>query len=430
MMNTASKQTLHTIEQIVKPIPIGTNLGLLQLIWTLLRGSFLPARGAVHTALLITGLSTSEIRSSWQALRYGVWHIQELIDRLNDLVIADGKFSLHQHGGYQPISVDTTAIWRPKLKNWSQKLYRQLTGKAYVGIGYGLIAHVGQLDGHRMPLLKKIVRGKRTDHSDKMLKRDTLKQAVKLAGPKDVIIHDGGAEISDMFDADAPLFVLRLATNCTARRNILPTYKGRGRYPTKGNLVRPLERKFKEKVLPATPNDKRIEFELEGVKIIARGWVDVVPSDTPVDEVNKLFTIWIIDDPRFEGVLVLGTNLPNDTHPSVIYQLYIDRWPVEQIPLVAKQLLGCQRQYVFSTTSCWRLGELAFFAANLLTWLALTMPLIPSGYWDRQPKKRPGDSEESWRSRFIQKSFLLKSEFEKRSRLPTICPRELMAIGA
>ena len=85
-MNTASTRTLHELEQIVKLVPVGTNLALLQLIWTMITGSFLPARGAVHTALSFSGFRRKEIQRSWTALRYGIWHIGELIDRFRTIV--------------------------------------------------------------------------------------------------------------------------------------------------------------------------------------------------------------------------------------------------------------------------------------------------------------------------------------------------------
>lgn len=427
-MNTASKQTLHTIEQIVKPIPIGTNLGLLHLIWAMMIGAFLESRGAVHSALQIAGFTDDETRCSWQALRYGVWHIQELIDRLNQQVLAEGTWQPCEYAGYYPLAVDTTAIWRPRLQNWFLKLYRQLMSKAFVGIGFGLVVRVGEMDGNRIPILCRIVSGAATDKSDENLKRQSLKAAAAVAEDHDVIVHDGGAEISDMHHANVEKFVVRLATNCTGRENELPAYKGRGPYPTKGKIVRPLERKFKEKTLSATPEDVRIEFDFEGVTVIARGWFNLVRSDVKVSAKNNLFSIWVIDDPYFEDVIVLGTNLPNETDPKIIYQLYIDRWPVEQVPLVAKQLLGCHRQFVFHPVSCVRLGQLAFLVGNLLTWLALTMPAFPTGYWDRYPKKRLDDLDGSWRSRIIQKSSSQRGEFARRSRLRNICPKELWLI--
>ena len=55
-MTTASKRTLQVLEQIVKPVPIGTNLALLQIMWAIITGAFLPGRGAIHAALERKGI--------------------------------------------------------------------------------------------------------------------------------------------------------------------------------------------------------------------------------------------------------------------------------------------------------------------------------------------------------------------------------------
>lgn len=426
-MNTASKRTLHLLEQIVKSVPIGTNLALLQLIWAMISGTFLPARGAVHTALSLSGFTNREIRRSWTALRHGVWRVEELIDRFRQLVKQEGSWQANAYEGYRPLAVDITAIWRPRLQGWPGKLYRQLVGKSCVGIGFGLIAQVGSVADHRLPLLKGIVRGVATENEDALKKR-TLRQASRLLAANEVIVHDGGLTLSQAHQAGLPRFVLRLGTNCTARRNYLPPYKGRGAYPQKGEIVRPLARVFKEKKLEATPADTETTFNFEGRQVTARGWLNVMRADLKVADDHELFTIWVIDDPLFDGVLVLGTNLPTTVSPETIYRLYIDRWPVEQIPLVAKQLLGCYRQFVFVPQCCWRLAELAFFVGNLLSWLAATSPAFPTGYWDRYPKKRPVAFDGSWHALFLQKNAFYPSEFEKSGRSPTIYPRVLRHI--
>lgn len=428
-MNAASKRTLHVIEQIVKSLPIGTNLALLQLIWALITGSFLPARGAVHTALSLSGFPDGAIRRSWQALRYGVWCIEELLGSFRELVAQEGSWQTNTYEGYQPLAVDISAIWRPRMQKWSSKLYQQLVGKACVGIGFGLIAQVGTIQGHRLPLLKAIVRS-RADEQEEGLKKRLLQQAGRLLAEGEVLIHDGGVSLAQVQAADIQRYVIRLSTNCTGRRNKLPGYRGRGPRPQKGALVRPLARVFKGKTLAATPPDVVITFEWAGRQVRASGWLKLMRADLRVADPHELFHIWVIDDPLYEGVLVLGTNLPPTVSPQTLYHLYHDRWPVEQIPLVAKPLLGCQRQFVFAPLSCWRLGELAFFTANLLTWLAATSPAFPSGYWDRHPKKRPVASVATWHALFFQKSSFLRAEFEKSARLPPICPRELRLTDA
>jgi len=71
-MSTASQKTIQALEHVVKTLPVGTNLALLQLMWAMLNGSFLKSRGAVIGALAESGFTEEQIRRSWQALRYGV----------------------------------------------------------------------------------------------------------------------------------------------------------------------------------------------------------------------------------------------------------------------------------------------------------------------------------------------------------------------
>ena len=54
-MTTASQKTVQVLEQIVKCVPVGTNLALLQLMWAMITGSFLTSRGAIHSALANSG---------------------------------------------------------------------------------------------------------------------------------------------------------------------------------------------------------------------------------------------------------------------------------------------------------------------------------------------------------------------------------------
>jgi len=57
---------------------------------------------------------------------------------------------------------------------------------------------------------------------------------------------------------------------------------------------------------------------------------------------------------------------------------------------VARQLLGLKRQFVFAPASRRRLPELALLAANILTYLAAVLSPLPTGFWDRRPKRTPG----------------------------------------
>ena len=66
-----------------------------------------------------------------------------------------------------------------------------------------------------------------------------------------------------------------------------------------------------------------------------------VCSRLEVDRAHETFSIWVFFDPLYTDPLVLGTNLC--LQPLSLFNLYLDRWPVEQVPLVAKQMLGLHK---------------------------------------------------------------------------------------
>jgi hypothetical protein len=72
----------------------------------------------------------------------------------------------------------------------------------------------------------------------------------------------------------------------------------------------------------------------------------------------------LIHDPRFDEPLLLNTPLPlTGAHLQAFYR---DRWPVEGLPLTAKQMLGAARQCVFAPERRQRLPELALLAGAIL----------------------------------------------------------------
>jgi hypothetical protein len=76
--------------------------------------------------------------------------------------------------------------------------------------------------------------------------------------------------------------------------------------------------------------------------------------------------------------------------PQALHALYHDRWPVEHLPLVAKQLLGAARQFVHAPQTCQRLPALALLAGAILAYGAATAPACPTGFWDRCPRPTAG----------------------------------------
>ena len=364
-MSTASKVTIQALEYVVKPLPVGTNLALLHLLWALLSGAFLNSRGAVFPALQTVGLSAIQIRRSSQAVRDGAWSSDALVTRWREWVVAHGGWQPHSYEGYQPLAVDITAFWRPRLQGWLGKFFSHIANRAVTGIGFGLVVQVGHYGEQRLPLLKQLICADQDTVSESQFKATVLKTAGQSLGAHEVVVHDAGASIAEMQTAKVARYVVRLDRNCTARRNQLPPRPGgKGRPPEYGVRVRPLARSYKAHRLPATPPDVTTQLVHAGRTIRVQGWRDVVRSDQKVAPDNATFTIWVYHDPLYQKPLVLGTNLL--AQPTTILHLYLDRWPVEEVPLVCKQLLGVHRQFVFAAQARHRLPELALLAANIL----------------------------------------------------------------
>ncbi|MCB0032603.1 MAG: hypothetical protein KDE51_01175 [Anaerolineales bacterium] len=399
------------------------------MMWTILTGSFLQSRGAIFPALKAVGFTPRESRRIWGAFRHGVWRINECLNQWGSYVQSEGQWVSHSYEGYRPVAVDWTAIWRFKLKGWAGKMYNGLLGRAVRGVGFGLVCQVGQVEGQRIPLLRQIIRPNQQDQSEAKLKEDTLRWVKHHLDESEVAVIDAGVTVTDMQRIGLDQYVIRLANNCTGRRNYLPPYKGRGCRPKWGEKVRPLPRTRLENVIEATAPDRCETIEFEGRMIKVQGWTDLIPSDYKPGEAPATFTIWVFFDPLYDAPLVLGTNLTNVT-PLTIFCLYLDRWPVEQIPLVAKQMLGVHRQFVFAPESCYRLPELAFLLGNILTYLAAVLPPMPTGFWDRRPKKRLDAYGASWPASIFLKMPFLTLDFGKRTPLPLSYPKALLLIDA
>lgn len=175
----------------------------------------------------------------------------------------------------------------------------------------------------------------------------------------------------------------------TARRAEPAPYRGRGRPPTRGALVSAsggLARRRGGREIPATPPDRVTCWSEEGRELRAEQWSGLVLPDAAPG--SPTFQGVAIHDPAYTEPLLLAT--PLELAPAVLRELYRDRWPVEQLPLAAKQMLGAARQFVHNQETCQRFPELAVLAGAVLTYAAATSPAVPTGFWDRQPRRTPG----------------------------------------
>jgi len=425
-MSIAIEQTIQALQVVLQGVPAGTNLALLQLLWSMLNGSFLRSRGAIFPAMKVSGFDEEEIRRGWTAMRYGVWRIDELLTSWRNYVQAQGHWHIYEYEGYRPVAADITTFWRFRLKGWAGRYFNGIAERLLRGVGLAIVVDVGHIDGHRLPLLRKILRAHPKDMSQDKLKEMILDWLARHLDETEMAIFDAGAYISDMQTAGIPRFVIRLAKNCTARRNYLPKYK-KGRPPEYGKLVRPLARKRKGKTIFASSPDKTGTFTYQGRTIMVHCWHNLVLTTHKVAEQHTPFDILVFFDPLYIEPLVLGTNVTLTAKTA--FKMYLNRWPVEQVPLSAKQMLGLGRHFVFAPESCQRLPELSLLAGNMLTHLAASLPPMPTGFWDRRPKKRRVGYEGSWLRLIFQKKPLHMGNFGKRGLLLSIYQRVLLLIG-
>jgi hypothetical protein len=377
-------RTVAVLCALMARVPVGTNRGLVLLLWAMLSGRLLVSRGAVIPALAALGLPEREVRRSWAALAYGAWAAEDLRASWQGLVEAEGRWRPHRHGGWVPVAVDVTDFLRPRLAGCPTRHYHNLAGMAMPAIPVGIVARVGGAGEQRLALPLALVRAAdpgRQAHSLALARR-----AAALVGPDEVAVFDRGFLLSLVQAAGCARYLARLFKNFTARRAALPPARG-GRPRKRGEVVRPLARVRRGVAYPATPPDRVEGWEEDGVALCAEWWdglilPDALPGEAPA------FSVVALHDPRFEEPLLLGTPLP--LSGRVARDLYRDRWPVEQLPLAAKQMLGAHRQFVHAPECRQRLPELALLAGSALTYLAATQPALGTGSWDRHPKPTPG----------------------------------------
>jgi hypothetical protein len=389
-MQTPVYRVASLVCALVVSLPVGTNRGLFDLFWMLLAGQLLVSRGAVMPGLSAAGLERGAVRRAWQALGRGSWTSRRLVRSWARVIEAEGFWQPHAYGGYRPVAVDLTGFYRPRLQGCPTSHYSAAAGKAVPAIPLGIIARIGSVAEQRFGLPLGLVRADPDDPSPSAHQRALLKRAVELQAPTDVLVTDREFTVGRLQVAGATVWVTRLLKNVTARRAEPPTYPGRGRPATRGVLVRPLARRRAGRQIAATPPDQATSWTERGSDgdrtLRAELWTGLVlPAAAPG---SPRFTIVVIYDPAYAEPLLVAT--PLDLSPPELRDLYRDRWPVEQLPLAAKQMLGAARQFVHEPETCQRFPELALLAGAVLTYAAATSPAVPTGSWDRQPRRTPG----------------------------------------
>jgi len=289
----------------------------------------------------------------------------------------------------------------------------------------GVIGEVGQIGGQRLACPLTFERVHPKDPRESRLWQDLLRWARRHLAADDVAVMDAGVKLADVHAAGLEHYLLRLATNFTARRNQPLPYGGKGRKPVYGEKIRPLERSYKGKTIPASSPDRVEAWTKDGVDLRAEIWEDLIlPGVTPGPQA-KTFRVYAIYDPGYTTPWLLAT--PLNLKAATVKAMYQDRWPVEQIPLSAKQMVGAHRQFVHADESIQRLPELALLAGSILSYLAVTAPLAPTGFWDRQPKRTPGRFRRMLLGKPFPQFYRLPQQLRKTC--PEQCRRKVSVTG-
>ena len=368
-------RTCWLLCHVVQTLPIGTNLGILRLLWTLLSGRLLESRGALFPALTSAGLSDQEARQAEAALREGKFTVAGLIQRLRRQVQGEGHWQQRDIAGYHPLVIDWVGFFRPRLGGCLSKHFDSQAGKALPAIELGLLVRIGLVLGKRIPLLLGLVRGGDT--------LALLEAAKPQMTPQDVLVADRQVTIQHLDRAGISQFVVRAPIDFTARTKEIAPYSGRGRYPKQGSIVRPLARRYRGKTIASTPPNRREQFVYQGRTLQVEFWDNLVVGDSAL-----VFGCSVIRDPRYKAPWVLLTSL--SVSGESLWRLYRDRWPIEQVPLAAKQMLGGCRSFVHSRECRHRLPELCLLAGAVSLYLAATCEPVKTGFWDRHPGRTPG----------------------------------------
>ena len=391
----------------------------------LVSGALLPQRGAIFPALKSIGLSDKATRRAWAAFRGGVWQTAILIKLWRDQISSLPEWHIHYHEGYRAIAADITAFWRPTLKNCPSKHYHPVANRALPAVIFGVVGEVGEIGGQRIACPREFERVHPKDHSEKRLWCDLLHRVRRNLALDEVIVVDAGVKISTMQEVDMPRYIIRLATNFTARRNYLPSYCGKGRKPVYGQRIRPLARRYKGKIKMSTPPDIMEEWIEDGRCMKAEIWKDLVLPNVTPNHSAKTFNVYAIYDPAYSTPWLLASSLK--LKAATMEAMYQERWPVEQIPLSAKQMVGAHRQFVHADESIQRLPELALLIGSILSFLAATIPAVPTGFWDRQPRRTPGRFRRMLMGKAFPQSYHLPVQLRKKESVTNHLPKGILA---
>lgn len=410
----ADYRILSLIEQMMAVVPKGTALGLCDLISAMLSGYFIESGGAVMPAVDLflrqevadEAERTARSRRAAKALTYGSYNLKELIDKLREIVQAEGIWQPIIIQGYRIMPVDGTAYRRAAVKKLKSKAYFSDTNRAVPAEPIGMIGIVGKVNEQRIALLKNVVV---TDvkTNDSVADKKALYRLVEGCQEEDEIsVFDAGFRLVEAAEAGIERCLMRLATNCTFGKTVgeIPERTAaKGPTPTqyKAEIVRPLERTHGENTIPAHPADEICSITDElGEEIVVHIWQRVYFLERHLKKVQEgkkaglrqmPIKVMAIYHPAYDKPLLVGTFVLA-LEPAAGSEIYGTRWPIEGLPQTGKYILsgGGGTHYVHHPTAMQRLPTLSLIFGSLLKYAAATLPPLRTGFWDRKPKPTYG----------------------------------------
>jgi hypothetical protein len=384
-----------------KELGVGTNLRLHDGLMTLMSGRLLESRGALIPALDAMGLSKNECLRTREGIQSGSWTIKGLLEGLQHWVRQCTKWQGLQVGAYSVKAIDTTCIFRPRLQGCETKHYHSSADKALPAITFGVLSALGSIEAQKVSLPLLLVRGDQQALSEEALMRELCEQGLAYLGEQDVVTADRKFPVMVMLEAGMKKVVVRRASNFTVRRVLKPEKceamkAARGRPRKHGELIRPLARTYKGKVHAASESDETHTWtDHQGHPLVANLWRNVVlpeqahwSKERKVLNQQQAWLVLVVKHPKYPLPMVILLNVA--LSPEHAYTIMRRRWGIEQMPLVAKQLLGGHRMFVFENEMRFRLPELIFVAASILMVVAGNSETMPSGWWDTKPKPTAG----------------------------------------
>ncbi len=411
----ANYRILDLIEQMMTVVPKGTALGLCDLISAMFSGYFIESGGAVTPA--IEAYLRREVkdekereartRRGAKAVTYGSYNMKELIDKLQEIFEDEGQWQPTVIQGYRIAPVDFTAYRRAAVKKLKTKAYVSDADKAVSAVPIGMIASVGQVKGQRMALLKNVVVPDLSVNDGSAHKKQLYKQVATELAEDEIAVFDAGFKLVEAVEANIGQCLIRLSKNVTFGKTagrIPKRTSAKGPEPSqyKAEIVRPLERKHGDKILPATEADGIYTMIDEtGRKIEVHIWDKLYFLERQLKKVSgkrkkqKLrhtpIKVMAIYDPDYDNPLLLGTPLLQ-LKPEAAGKVYAARWPIEGLPQTGKYILsgGGGTHYVHHLTAMERLPLLSLIFGSLLKYAAATLPPFRTGFWDRSLKPTYG----------------------------------------